>query len=58
MKEILIEMVAALILVSLLATFICIFLFVDQYFWISIFVGILATITTAALFAEKEIINE
>lgn len=57
-KEALTEVVAALVLVSLLATFVCMFLFVDQYFWICIFVGILATLITAAILLEKEVIHE
>lgn len=55
-KEFLTELLAGLMLLSLLCTFVLCFIFVDQYFLTCIWVGILATIVFTSLRWSKEII--
>ena len=56
MKEFLAEIIAAIVLVALLCTFVLCFIFVDQYFFACIWVGILATFVFAAFCWGKEIV--
>lgn len=57
-KEILANVIAGVGLAALLCTFVLCFIFVDQYFFICVWVGILATIIFAALIWTKELNSE
>lgn len=58
MKDFLVELVAGTVFAALLASFVLGFIFVDNYFFPCVCVGILATITTAAICLGKEVLCE
>lgn len=55
-KDFMAEVLAGIVLVTLLCTFVMCFIFVDQHFLTCVWVGILATIVFAALHWGKEIV--
>lgn len=57
-KEFLTEMLMGVLLALLLCTFVLSFIFVDQYFFTCVWIGILATIVFASICWGKELVCE
>ena len=57
-KEFLTEMLMGVLLALLLCTFVLSFIFVDQYFFTCVWIGILATIAFASICWSKELVCE
>lgn len=58
MKELVTELFEGIVLFVLMASFVLGFIFVDNYFFPCVCVGILATITTAAICFRKDVLCE